>query len=71
MRDRTDMVRAAVEQYDAFDFIPLRIECAFDVQWWDRVGGRLDYLGLVADISSEGNHGYWSFRLSRTEIMLV
>ena len=45
MEDRTERVRQVVERYATtspsfeFDFIPLRLEDAFDLEWWKRVGG--------------------------------
>jgi cytoplasmic tRNA 2-thiolation protein 2 len=57
MRDRTDDIRVAVEKYDRFEFIPLRIENAFDAQWWNGVGGQNNHRDLVADISHEGIYG--------------
>jgi cytoplasmic tRNA 2-thiolation protein 2 len=56
MRDRTDDIRDAVEQYNLFEFIPLRIESAFDAQWWNKVIGQRSPQDLVADTSSEGMH---------------
>ncbi|EPQ52610.1 hypothetical protein GLOTRDRAFT_64309, partial [Gloeophyllum trabeum ATCC 11539] len=37
MRDRTDDVRRIVERYDDLEFVPLRIEDAFDESWWESV----------------------------------
>jgi len=55
MRDRTAEVRAAVGKYKALDFIPLRIEDAFDHAWWEKVGGKPVQLNLDVDISNEGS----------------
>ncbi|TFY82833.1 hypothetical protein EWM64_g1175 [Hericium alpestre] len=40
MRDRTEEVRSAVNQYEGFEFIPLRIQDAFDRTWWGSVTGQ-------------------------------
>lgn len=39
-KDRTEEIRSIVENYagSPFDFIPLRLEDAFDPEWWVRVG---------------------------------
>ncbi|KAF8149897.1 hypothetical protein B0H34DRAFT_757084 [Crassisporium funariophilum] len=37
--DRTEEIHAIVKNYPAFDFIGLRLEDAFDPEWWNRVGG--------------------------------
>ncbi|KAJ7475881.1 hypothetical protein FB451DRAFT_1087870 [Mycena latifolia] len=52
-RDRTDEVRAVVEQYDHFDFLPLRIEDAFDDAWWQRVGGQRPEPHYSVDLADE------------------
>ncbi|KAG9224669.1 hypothetical protein CCMSSC00406_0002180 [Pleurotus cornucopiae] len=39
MRDSTADIRAIVESYNVFEFVPLKLEDAFDPSWWDRVGG--------------------------------
>jgi cytoplasmic tRNA 2-thiolation protein 2 len=56
MRDRTDEVRKVVERYDGFEFVPLRIEDAFDSRWWASVGGRdqIRERDLGVDLSDEG-----------------
>ncbi|KAI0368663.1 hypothetical protein BV20DRAFT_998401 [Pilatotrama ljubarskyi] len=40
MKDRTDEIAQAVKRYDELDFMPLRIQDAFDRSWWERIGGR-------------------------------
>ncbi|KAK7033153.1 cytoplasmic tRNA 2-thiolation protein 2 [Favolaschia claudopus] len=52
-RDRTEEVRDVVEQYKHFDFLPLRIENAFDDMWWEKVGGQRSELSLKVDIGNE------------------
>ena len=34
MRDRTNEIMKALASYPKFDFIPLRLEYAFDDSWW-------------------------------------
>lgn len=58
-KDKTEEIRSLVESYagSPFEFLPLRLEDAFDPEWWVRVsGGRLSdsarSLGL--DITNEG-----------------
>lgn len=54
MRDRTDEVQAIIKKYDAFEFVPLRIEDAFDASWWEKAGGSpIDY-DLGAGFANEG-----------------
>lgn len=45
-----------METYESFEFIPLRIESAFDPKWWEMVGGRdeLKERELGVDLSDEG-----------------
>jgi cytoplasmic tRNA 2-thiolation protein 2 len=56
MRDRTDGVRKAVERYEGFEFVPLRIEDAFDSNWWAKVGGKNQSMErhFGVDLSDEG-----------------
>ena len=54
MRDRTEEVRAIVGKYPGFSFTPLRIEDAFDKDWWARVGGKQFGSNLGVDTSNEG-----------------
>jgi hypothetical protein len=37
MRDRTEDIRQEVQKHPSFDFISLRLEDAFDIEWWNRV----------------------------------
>ena len=39
-KDRTEEIRSIVENYagSPFEFIPLRLEDAFDPEWWVRIG---------------------------------
>ncbi|ESK94693.1 cytoplasmic trna 2-thiolation protein 2 [Moniliophthora roreri MCA 2997] len=53
MKDRTEEVRQVVETYDLFEFIPIRLENAFDKQWWEAVNsGTVEDLGV--DFMNEG-----------------
>jgi len=52
-RDRTEEVRAIVEQYEHFTFLPLRIEDAFDDAWWQKVGGQRSEFHLSVDLANE------------------
>jgi len=54
MRDRTEDVRLIVDQYDGFQFIPLRLEDAFDPSWWAKVGGNPGNMDLGVDVTNEG-----------------
>ncbi|KAK1226576.1 Cytoplasmic tRNA 2-thiolation protein 2 [Marasmius sp. AFHP31] len=38
-KDRTEEIREVVESYKSFEFIHLRLEDAFDEQWWEKVDG--------------------------------
>lgn len=58
-KDKTEEIRSIVESYPGspFEFIPLRLEDAFDPAWWARVGrgnlsGSARSLGL--DMTNEG-----------------
>lgn len=53
MRDRTDDIRKAVERYEGFEFVSLRIEDAFDPAWWVKVGGKDELQELGVDLGDE------------------
>jgi cytoplasmic tRNA 2-thiolation protein 2 len=40
MNDRTAQIREAVARYEGCEFIPVRLQDAFDRNWWERVSGR-------------------------------
>lgn len=67
MRDKTDETRQAVSRYDEFEFIPLRLEDAFDSGWWHRVGGSHNFTSIV-DTTNEGGLRSIVFRLSTAEL---
>ena len=56
LSDRTAQIREAVARYEGFDFIPVRIQDAFDRSWWERVSGGVasSLAGLPLDLDSEG-----------------
>src|SRR6266702_5113098 len=39
MSDRTEQIREVVARYEGFEFIPVRMQDAFDRGWWERVSG--------------------------------
>lgn len=54
MTDRTETIQQLVqEKFEALDFIPLRLENAFDPTWWDRVGGK-PTSDMNADLINDG-----------------
>ncbi|KAG7451187.1 uncharacterized protein BT62DRAFT_941926 [Guyanagaster necrorhizus] len=53
MKDRTEKIRTAIASYGSLDFIPLRLEDAFDNSWWESVGGRPSPSDLEVDLSNE------------------
>jgi hypothetical protein len=53
-RDKTEDIRKVVEQYDNIEFIPLRIEDAFDRDWWIQHGGDTGFSDIALDITNEG-----------------
>ncbi|TFY71157.1 hypothetical protein EVG20_g1846 [Dentipellis fragilis] len=53
IRDRTEEVRQAVNRYEGFEFVPLRIQDAFDAKWWKRVSGDTLSGDLDVDLTSE------------------
>ncbi|KAK0204901.1 hypothetical protein DFS33DRAFT_1323676 [Desarmillaria ectypa] len=53
MKDRTEQIRTAVANYSSLEFIPLRLENAFDNSWWGSVGGRPSSSELEVDLSND------------------
>ncbi|KAF9468052.1 hypothetical protein BDZ94DRAFT_1154860 [Collybia nuda] len=53
VRDKTEEIRAVVDKYDRFDFIPLRIEDAFDNAWWENIGGPPTQQEFGVDVTNE------------------
>jgi len=66
MRDKTDDIRTVVEHYEGFEFIPLRIEDAFDRSWWNSVGNRPTELHPGIHVSGEGLYTMHSVPISLT-----
>lgn len=54
MKDNTEAVRAVVQKYEQLNFVPLRIEDAFDGAWWEQVGGKPTQSELGMDVTNEG-----------------
>lgn len=58
MEDRTEQIRNVVAKYDGLEFVPVRLEDAFDHDWWEKVGGSpLDH-NLRVDLLSEGEEAF-------------
>lgn len=53
-RDRTEDIRKVIEQYENVEFVPLRLEDAFDHDWWTRHGGNTRVSDIALDMSNEG-----------------
>jgi hypothetical protein len=53
MRDRTQELREMVQKNGQFEFKALRIEDAFDGDWWTSVGGKLNK-AFGVDLTNEG-----------------
>lgn len=60
MKDRTEDIREVVERYKAFEFIPIRLEDAFDERWWKSVDGTFSPVDVRANLANEGK-GYFCF----------
>lgn len=54
MQDRTEDIQSVVERYPSFDFVPLRIEDAFDESWWTKVSGSNSTPQVWLELSKEG-----------------
>ncbi|VDC04801.1 unnamed protein product [Peniophora sp. CBMAI 1063] len=52
MRDRTQEIREVVAAYDGIEFVPLRIQDAFDSEWWARVTDK-QAENMFVDLSDE------------------
>ncbi|KAI0065098.1 hypothetical protein BV25DRAFT_1851290 [Artomyces pyxidatus] len=55
MENRTYSVQKAVETYEDFEFVLVRLQDAFDLRWWEKVSGNSSTLSssLGIDLSSE------------------
>ena len=56
MSDRTAQMSKIVARYDGLEFIPVRIQDAFDRSWWERVSGGASPspAELPVDLDGEG-----------------
>ncbi|KAG1762725.1 hypothetical protein EDD22DRAFT_778047 [Suillus occidentalis] len=54
MQDMTEDIRSVVERYPSFDFVPLRLEDAFDESWWTNVSGSNSTPQVCLELSKEG-----------------
>ncbi|PCH42562.1 hypothetical protein WOLCODRAFT_137967 [Wolfiporia cocos MD-104 SS10] len=53
MKDRTPEVAQLVAQHDGLEFIPLRIQDAFDSSWWARAHSSPGRIDLGVDLTNE------------------
>ncbi|KAF9223651.1 hypothetical protein BS17DRAFT_110430 [Gyrodon lividus] len=53
-RDRTEEIRTALTPYPKFDFIPLRLEDAFDESWWIKVAVTNNQSQLALELGKDG-----------------
>ncbi|KAI0833342.1 hypothetical protein BC628DRAFT_1307910 [Trametes gibbosa] len=53
MKERSEEIAQFVKGYDGLEFIPLRIQDAFDRTWWERTGGRPHPLQLGVSLTNE------------------
>lgn len=54
MRDRTEEIRSVIQRYPSFDFVPLRVENAFDDSWWTTVSGSSNIARISLELGKEG-----------------
>lgn len=54
MRDRTSDVERRVAQYAGLDFVPLRIQDAFDPEWCRKVHASRKESSFSVDMTTEG-----------------
>jgi hypothetical protein len=45
-----------IQQFGDVDFLPLRLQDAFDRTWWDKIGAGTPNATLGADFADEGTH---------------
>ncbi|KAI0661630.1 hypothetical protein C8Q70DRAFT_966052 [Cubamyces menziesii] len=53
MRDRTEEITQHVKRYDDLEFVPLRIQDAFDRSWWEKIGGKSFPSEIGASLADE------------------
>lgn len=54
MKDNTAEIAELIARHDGIEFIPVRIQDAFDHDWWERVGGISGSFGLDIQLTDEG-----------------
>ena len=54
LKDSTEEIHALVAKYDALEFIPLRLEDAFDPTWWSKMRGIPLEKDLTISLAAEG-----------------
>ena len=54
MKDNTEHIRRIISQYDGVEFIPLRVQDAFDPNWWNKRDRELDLSSIGVNLTSEG-----------------
>ncbi|KAI0956216.1 hypothetical protein AcV7_006667 [Taiwanofungus camphoratus] len=53
MKDNTAEIAELIARHDGIEFIPVRIQDAFDHDWWERVGGISGSFGLDIQLTDE------------------
>ncbi|CAL1716186.1 unnamed protein product [Somion occarium] len=53
MKDNTESIRCAVEQYDGVELISLRVQDAFDPNWWNTTDRSIDLTHFGVNLTSE------------------
>ncbi|RPD59982.1 hypothetical protein L226DRAFT_612975 [Lentinus tigrinus ALCF2SS1-7] len=53
MKDRTEEIARFVSRYDELDFVPLRIQDAFDRTWWEKTGRKASFSDMGVSLSDE------------------
>ena len=71
--DQTVRIREAVARYDGCEFIPVRMQDAFDRSWWERVSGGAasSPTELPVDLHGEGSCDRSSDELSESSTFLL
>ncbi|KZT02940.1 uncharacterized protein LAESUDRAFT_738470 [Laetiporus sulphureus 93-53] len=54
VEDRTADVEQLVERYSEIEFIPLRLQDAFDHRWWERIQYKVESINAAVDLRDEG-----------------
>jgi cytoplasmic tRNA 2-thiolation protein 2 len=73
MRDGTAQIREAVARYEGFEFLPVRIQDAFDRSWWERVSGGAapSPAELPVDLDGEGLSDGSCDKLSKSLTLMI